>query len=75
MNRHENRPGCYVVDRTALTRSVGVDRTKICSQVETPQTWKETLDKTPGCSGCWRAYVTICGWSDADRQRWRRGKV
>jgi hypothetical protein len=43
-----------------------------CAQAITPRHWEDSLKFTPGCSGCWRAYVSITRWTQEDRVRWMR---
>jgi hypothetical protein len=75
MNRHKARPSCWTEAPTRTPASFPVPGVPIgCAQAQSPRHWKDTLNFTPGCNGCWRAFVSITRWSQDDRTAWMKGR-
>jgi len=75
MHRHRERPACWTGNPTGRSSPFPMPGdSRACSQAESPRHWTDTLDFTPGCSGCWRAYLAITRWSGSDRAAWMRGR-
>jgi len=73
VNRHKDRPSCWQECATKTPASFPVPGVPVgCAQAITPRHWEDSLKFTPGCSGCWRAYVSITRWTQDDRVRWMR---
>jgi hypothetical protein len=74
MNRHHARPACWTDQASSRASSPPSPWGDIreCSGAETPERWLDLIDKTPGCSGCKRAFAAIVRWTDNDRRHWRK---